>query len=90
MLNKDNMNTYEIYIGESRDLLGNKSPRLVISITQEQYDIIKTFASTRKDENLNTIYKLNECEFYVHPQFYTEGDNDDSLKEDLSEGEGGC
>lgn len=61
---------YEIQIGEITELTsGIKTPKQIIVITRDQFEVIETFASTRKDEDLNTIYKLNDCEFKVLPKF---------------------
>jgi hypothetical protein len=54
---------YEIHIGK---IFGEK-PKQRIIITQAQLVIIERFAHTRKDENLNTIYKLNDVEFRILP-----------------------
>ena len=43
-------------------------------ITREQFAVIEQFADTRKDEDLNTIYRLNQCEFKVIPHFSFEND----------------
>lgn len=60
------MNKYEIHIGEIFDLTTNtKKPEQTIIITQDQMAVIEQFANQRKDAKLNTIYKLNECEFRV-------------------------
>jgi hypothetical protein len=60
------MNKYEIHIGEILDLTTNlKKPKHTLIITQDQLAIIEQFASQRKDAELNTIYKLNECEFRI-------------------------
>lgn len=37
--------------------------------TREQFTVIEQFADTRKDKDLNTIYRLNQCEFKVVPHF---------------------
>ena len=64
------MNKYEIHIGEIFDLTTNsKKPKQTIIITQDQMVVIEQFASQRKDAGLNTIYKLNECEFRIYPHF---------------------
>lgn len=61
---------YEIYIGEIFDLTTNsKRPKQKLIITEEQKAVIELFASQRKDADLNTIYKLNECEFCIYPHF---------------------
>ena len=62
------MNKYEIHIGEAFDLTTNlKKPKQTFIITQDQMAIINQFASQRKDAELNTIYKLNDCEFCIYP-----------------------
>ena len=64
------MNKYEIHIGEIFDLTTNlKKPKQVLIITQDQLAVIEQFADQRKDAELNTIYKLNECEFRILPHF---------------------
>ena len=67
-------NKYEIHIGEIFDLTTNlKKPKQTLIITDDQRAVIEQFASQRKDAELNTIYKLNECEFriYLHLNFST-------------------
>jgi hypothetical protein len=62
------MNKYEIHIGEVFDLSTNsKKPKQILIITEEQLAVIEEFADQRKDAELNTIYKLNECEFRIFP-----------------------
>lgn len=64
------MNKYEIHIGEILDLTTNsKKPKQILIITQEQLEVIEQFAYQRKDAELNTIYRLNECEFRIIPYF---------------------
>ncbi len=64
------MEKYEIHIGECFDLLSNtKKPKQVLIITREQLAIIEHFANQRKDEELKTIYKLNDFEFTIIPHF---------------------
>lgn len=64
------MNKYEIHIGEIFDLTTNiKKPKQTLIITQDQLSVIEQFADQRKDAELNTIYKLNECEFRIYPHF---------------------
>jgi hypothetical protein len=64
------MEKFEIHIGKIYDL-GSKTetPKQTMIITSEQLAIIEQFADTRKDEDLNTIYRLNQCEFKVMPHF---------------------
>lgn len=64
------MEKFEIHIGKIYDL-ENKSekPKQTMIITREQLAVIEQFADTRKDEDLNTIYRLNQCEFKVMPHF---------------------
>ena len=68
------MNKYEIHIGKALNAnnLRETIPLQKIIITQEQIEVIEMFASQRKDAELNTIYKLNECEFRILPHFYLE------------------
>ena len=64
------MGKYEIHIGEIFDLTTNtKRPKQILVVTQEQHDAIIHFADQRKDAELNTIYKLNECEFSIKPLY---------------------
>lgn len=65
------MNKYEIHIGKALNAnnLRETIPLQKIIITQEQIEVIEMFASQRKDAELNTIYKLNECEFRILPHF---------------------
>lgn len=61
---------YEIHIGEIFDLTTNsKKPKQTLIITEDQLGVIEQFADKRKDAELNTIYRLNECEFLVFPNF---------------------
>lgn len=67
--------TYEIQIGQSFDMSkGKLAPKTVIIISEDQKLIIDTFASTKKDEDLNTIYILNEVEFYIVPVLFSDND----------------
>ncbi len=64
------MEKFEIHIGKTYDLESRiEKPKLTIIITREQLAVIEHFADTRKDEDLNTIYRLNQCEFKVMPHF---------------------
>ena len=64
------MEKFEIHIGKIYDLESKtEKPKQRIIITREQFTVIEQFADTRKDEDLNTIYKLNQCEFKVMPHF---------------------
>ena len=69
---------YEIHIGKAynADDLTEIVPLQKIIITEEQLSIIEMFAHQRKDENLQIIYKINDCEFTVKPHF----DVDEILK----------
>jgi hypothetical protein len=61
---------YEIHIGEIFDLTTkSKKPKQILIITQDQLAVIEQFADQRKDAELNTIYRLNECEFRIFPHF---------------------
>ena len=65
-----NMDKYEIHIGETLDFkTGTKKPKQTIIINKDQLDIIETFANQRKDEELNTVYRINDCEFRIFPYF---------------------
>lgn len=61
---------YEIHLNPFWDM-GSESmkPRQVIPITEDQFKIIELFANTKKDENLNTIYILNDVSFQIFPKF---------------------
>lgn len=62
----------EIHIGEYIDAeTGVKKPKEVMIITEEQSWIILQFASTRKDADMNTIFKLNDVEFKMVPHIET-------------------
>ena len=50
-------------------LYTSKRPKQILVVTQEQHDAIIHFADQRKDAELNTIYKLNECEFSIKPLY---------------------
>ena len=65
------MTKYEIQIGKAFNAndFNQQVPLKTIVITQEQFDIIKMFANQRKDQDLNTFYKLNDCEFEVGIHF---------------------
>ena len=64
------MEKFEINIGKIYDLESKtEKPKQTIIITREQFAVIEQFADTRKDEDLNTIYRLNQCEFKVMPHF---------------------
>ena len=64
------MNKYEIHIGEILNLnTGLNEPKQKIIITQSQFEVIEIFAHQTKDAELNTIYQLNECKFYIYPYF---------------------
>jgi len=64
------MEKFEIHIGKIYDLESKtEKPERTMIITREQLAVIEQFADTRKDEYLNTIYKLNQCEFKVIPHF---------------------
>lgn len=60
---------YEIHIGETFNIdnASAKLPLKRIIITDEQFAILEAFASQRRDEHLNIIYKLNDCEFRIYP-----------------------
>ncbi len=61
---------YELHIGSVFNMeLGAEQPRQKMNISEEQFLLIETFASTFKDKDLNTVYKLNNCEFLVYPFF---------------------
>lgn len=56
--------SYEIHIGSVIDGETFKSiPDQVIKITEDQFKIVEMFADLCKDENLTSIYKINNCKF---------------------------
>lgn len=61
---------YEIHLNPFWDM-GSESmkPGQVIPITEDQFKIIELFSNTKKDENLNTIYTLNDASFQIFPKF---------------------
>lgn len=62
------MEKFEIKIGKVFDLSINTTiAKQTLIITIEQLEVIKYFANTKKDSELNTIYKINDCEFTVVP-----------------------
>jgi hypothetical protein len=62
------MEKFEIHIGKIYDLESKtEKPKQTMIITIEQFAVIEQFADIRKDEYLNTIYRLNQCEFKVVP-----------------------
>lgn len=64
------MEKYEIHIGKIFDLKTNTMiPKQILIVTEEQHEVILHFADQRKDAELNTIYKLNECEFSIKPLY---------------------
>ena len=64
------MEKFAIHIGKIYDLESKtEKPKLTMIITREQFALIEQFADTRKDEDLNIIYRLNQCEFKVIPYF---------------------
>lgn len=68
----NNTERFEIHIGEIAVLECSgweKKPKHVINVSKEQVDIIKMFASTIKDEDLNTLYFLNGIRFKILPHF---------------------
>ena len=76
---------YEIHIGEVIDLItGLSKPRQIFIITEEQFAIIEMFANQTKDFELNTIYKLNDCEFKLMPSIET-GNSEEKLSNDLTQ-----
>ena len=59
---------YEIQIGQAIDLeTKSVRPERTMSITKDQFDIIRCFANTKIGKNLETTYILNDCEFSVVP-----------------------
>lgn len=71
---------YEIHIGEVFDMETNsKKPKQKMIITKEQFYIIEAFANRKIDADLNTIYKLNDCEFRVFPHFDFNSNNENCI-----------
>lgn len=61
---------YEIHLNPFWDMRSESmKPGQVIPITEDQFKIIELFSNTRKDENLNTIYTLNDVSFQIFPKF---------------------
>ena len=59
---------YEIHIGEAIDAKTLKTiPKYRMIITEEQKAVIDWFANIEMDSELNKSYKLNACEFTIHP-----------------------
>jgi len=59
---------YKIQIGSIFNIEESRvEPKTVIEISEDQKMLIDQFAWTRKDENLNTIYRINDCEFTMVP-----------------------
>lgn len=78
------MHDYVIKIGEAFDLeKGQKTSKQRIYITSAQLEIIELFASQRKDSDLNTIYKLNDCEFTINPWIRPDVNIAENLKESI-------
>lgn len=44
-------------------------PVKIMSISEEQRDILVLFAEKRIDKNCNPIYKIGLCEFTIQPDF---------------------
>ncbi len=64
------MEKYEIHIGSIYNIeTGQTAPKQVMIISHEQFEVIKMFADQKKDSELKTIYKINNCEFTVYPHF---------------------
>ena len=62
------MEKFEIKIGKVFDISTNTTiSKQTLIITREQFEVIKYFSDTKKDSELNTIYKINDCEFTVVP-----------------------
>lgn len=68
---------YIINIGEVFDVcLNTMKPKQTLIITNEQFEIIKQFANTEKDADLNTLYVINNSKFSVVPEFKIRFPND--------------
>ena len=61
---------HEIQIGEVYDQeTKSYKPKQTYIITDEQRYIIEMFADVKKDNELQPIYKINDCEFKLIPHF---------------------
>lgn len=61
---------YIINIGEVLDVESNLiRPKQTLIISNEQFEVIKQFANTEKDADLNTVYIINDFKFKVIPEF---------------------
>lgn len=63
---------FEIHIGEITVLEctgWEKKPKQILNVYKEQVEIIKMFASTIQDEDLNTVYFLNGIRFKILTHF---------------------
>lgn len=67
------MEKYEIPICNN-DNFATIEPKQKIIITKEQLEVIETFVNTIKDNKLNTIYILNQCEFKIIPHIVWQND----------------
>ena len=74
-------NKCEIHIGVSFNLSSageiTQQPKQILIITHDQFAIIEQFANQRKDAELNTIYKINECEFRIFPHIESKNKKND-------------
>lgn len=60
--------TYEIQIGSNYNLATQEAePATKFQITGEQAEILERFADVRRDEELNTLYVINNCYFKIVP-----------------------
>ena len=63
---------YEIQIGQVYDLeLNRMRPKQTIEINQDQFDIIRRFATVEISPDLNRLYILNNTRFYIVPKLVT-------------------
>ena len=68
MENKDQDYLYCINIGSVYCLNENKTIQTrSFGITESQRELLLMFADVRKDKDLNSIYRINDCEFTITP-----------------------
>ena len=64
------MEKFAIHICKIYDLESKtEKPKKTMIITSQQFALIEQFADTRKDEDLDIIYRLNQCGLKVIPYF---------------------
>lgn len=61
---------YNICIGEMWNMEQRMTqPAKMMSISEEQRDILILFAEKRIDKNCNPVYQIGPCEFTIQPDF---------------------